>query len=141
MIQWLNKSLNETQRPTGPRAPLGNTTRFNPASTSPYRPGGLGSTTEDNSGYGLGASGRYSTTFNADKYNKYQTEDYPGYTGAGTTSFGLNKTYGNAGGNDFLGKLDRTAGKSIDYDHQEPTPNKVKFLNENSKTDLNIGEL
>jgi len=120
VIQWLNKSLNETQRPTGPRAPLGNTTRFNPASTSPYRPGGTGG---DDFGAGLGASGRYSTTFNADKYNKYQTEDYPG---AGATSFGLGKTYGNAGGNDFLGKLDRTAGKSIDYDHQEPTPNKVK---------------
>jgi len=127
MIQWLNKSLNETQRPAGPRpmGTMGNTTRFNPSSTSPYRANIGGG--DDNSGFGLERSGRYSTTFNADKYNKYQTDDYPGYTGgAGTTSFGLNKTYSNARDNDFLGKLGG-GGKSIDFDHQEPTPNKENY--------------
>ena len=103
MIQWLNKSLNEGQKPTGARIPF-STTKFTATSTtSPYKqyPDEIPQN-----------SMRYSTTLNLDKYNKYQTDDYsPGYAAGGNT-FGGAKSMANAGGdNNFLNML---GNKSID---------------------------
>ena len=115
MIQWLNKSLNETQKPVGPRIPF-STSRYTPSTTSPYK-----QYPDDERN-----SVRYSTTLNMDKYSKYQTDDFgPGYN-IGANTFGGAKTVATSGGDNFLNMLGT---KSIDLGRGEPSDNinKVDF--------------
>lgn len=107
MIQWLNKSLNETQKPAGPRVPF-STSRYTPATTSPYK-----QYPDDGRD-----SVRYSTTLNMDKYNKYQTDDYSGYTPGAANTFGA-KTVASPGDNflNMLGTKSIDLGRGDQSDH------------------------
>ena len=116
MIQWLNKNLNETQKPLGPRGTASTTNRYAPV--SPYK-----QYPDDNQA--PGTSFKYANTINLDKYSKY--DDYNSNQMGGTTSFGY-KTAQNPShnGSTYLNKSGTKGGYS-EYD-REPTTNLNKVI-------------
>jgi hypothetical protein len=100
VIQWLNKCLNENQKPTGVRLPFSNkfTTPGGPSGNqsttySPYKAYGG---TEDHMGVS-GNSLKYSTSVNIEKYKPYQPIDPNTLSATNTNPLTFSKTLGGTG--------------------------------------------
>jgi hypothetical protein len=97
VINWLNKCLNENQRPTGVRLPF--TNKFQGATTSnpsysPYK-----AYSEVEPGLAGGNSMKYSTSINVDKYKPMGSNNLEaGFSGTSTNPLSFSKTLGTFGG-------------------------------------------